>query len=179
MPSETHIEARVKSLNAVLTEKHGQAVGKALRAAHGDMSAALTSLKGKMPAAALKKVAFAHSLAVWSDDHASLVKALSGQADITNLRDVALHFNAKKLAALVDSKTVPANIVGATVDEKKKNFALALQNKLFTAEPTAVLHRMVRDAEVPIADVNQRKGVASFLRHQRESKGPGSNCFMR
>ena len=168
MPSETHIEARVKSLNAALTEKHGQAVGKALRAANGDMPAALASLKGKLPAAALQKVALAHSLAVWSDDHVSLVKALSGQADITNLRDVALNFNVKKLAALVDSKTVPANTVGATVDEKKKNFAIALQNKLFTAEPTAVLHRMVQDAEVPIADVNQRKGVASFLSNQPE-----------
>ena len=168
MPSETHIEARVKSLNAVLTEKHGQVVGKALRVAKADMPAALASLKGKLPAAALQKVALAHSLAVWSDDHVSLVKALSGQADITNLRDVALHFNAKKLAALVDSKTVPENTVGATVDEKKKNFAIALQNKLFTAEPTAVLHRMVQDAEVPIADVKQRKGVASFLTNQPE-----------
>jgi len=77
MPSETHIEARVKSLNAVLTEKHGQAVGKALRAANGDMPAALTSLKGKLPGAALQKVALAHTLAVWSDNHVSVVKALS------------------------------------------------------------------------------------------------------
>ena len=143
-------------------------MGKALRAANGDMPAALTSLKGKLPAAALKKVALAHTLAVWSDDHVSLVKALSGQAAITNLRDVALHFNAKKLAALVDSKTVPENTVGATIDEKKKNFAIALQNKLFTAEPTAVLQRMVQEAEVPIADVHQRKGVASFLSNQPE-----------
>ena len=133
MPAETlDIEARVKSLNAVLTEKHAQAVGKAVRAANGDMSAALTSLKGKLPEAALNKVALAHSLAVWSDDRVSLVKALSGQADITNVRDVALHFNVKKLAALVDLKTVPENTVGATVDKKKKNFAIALQNKLFT-----------------------------------------------
>ena len=65
MPSETHIEARVKSLNAALAEKHGQAVGKAFRAANGDMSVALTSLNGKLPAAALKKVALAHTLAVW------------------------------------------------------------------------------------------------------------------
>ena len=44
MPSKTlNIEARVKSLHAVLTVKHGQAVGNALRGAKGDMSAALTS----------------------------------------------------------------------------------------------------------------------------------------
>lgn len=85
MPAETHIEARVESLNAVLTEKHGQAVGKALRAANGDMPAALTSLKGKLPEAALKKVALAPSLMVWSDDHVSLVKALLGQAVIESM----------------------------------------------------------------------------------------------
>ena len=53
------------------------------------MAAALASLKGKLLGAALQKVALAHSLVVWSDDHVSVVKALSGLADITNLRDVA------------------------------------------------------------------------------------------
>jgi hypothetical protein len=168
MPSETrNIETRIKTLNTVLTEKpHRQTVDEALRAANGDMPAALASLKGKLPGAALQKVTLAHSLAVWSDDHISVVKALSKQADITNLRDVALHFNVEKLTALVDPKAVPANTVGATADEKKKNFAIALHNKLFTAEPTAVLHRMVQDAEVPIADTNQRTGVVSFLTNQ-------------
>ena len=109
MPSETHIEARVKSLNTVLTEKHDrQTVDEALRAANGDMPAALESLKGKLPDAALQKVAFAHSLAVLSDDHVSVVKALSTQAGITNLRDVALRFNVEKLTALVSTDiTVP------------------------------------------------------------------------
>ena len=170
MPSETlNIETRIKTLNTVLTEKHDrQTVDEALRAANGDMPAALASLKGKLPGAALQKVALAHSLAVWSDDHVSVVKALSGQADITNLRDVALRFNVEKLTALVDPNIVPANTVGATADEKKKNFAIALHNKLFTAEPTAVLHRMVQDAEVPIADTNHRTGVVSFLTNQPE-----------
>jgi hypothetical protein len=130
------------------------------------MPAALASLKGKLPGAALQKLALVHSLAVWSDAHVSAVKALSGPADITNLRDVALRFNVEKLTALVDPNTVPANTVGATADEKKKSFAIALHNKLFTAEPTAVLHRMVQDAEVPIADTNHRTGVASFLTNQ-------------
>ena len=73
MPSETlNLEARIKTLNTVLTEKHDrQTVDEALRAAKGDMSAALESLKGKLPDAALKKVALAHSLAVWSDDRES------------------------------------------------------------------------------------------------------------
>jgi len=77
-----------------------------------------------------------------------------------------LRFNVEKLTALVDPNIVPANTVGATDDEKKKNFAIALHNKLFTAEPTAVLHRMVRDPDVPIADTNVRTGIASFLDNQ-------------
>jgi len=168
MPSETlSLDIRIKSLNTVLPDKYEQqAVDEALRAAKGDLPAALASLKGKLPAAALQRVSFAHLLADWSDDHASVVKALSGQADITNLRDVALHFNADKLAALVDTHALPAEAVGTTADEKKKNFATTLQNKLFAAEPTAVLQRMVQDAEVPIADANQRKGVVSFLANQ-------------
>ena len=170
MPSETlSLDTRIKSLNAALPDKHERhAVVEALRAAKGDLPAALASLKGKLPAAALQRVNFAHSLADWSDDHAPVVKALSGQADITNLRDVALQFNADKLAGLVDTQALPATTAGTTADEKKKNFAIGLQNKLFAAEPTAVLHRMVQDAEVPIADKNQRTGVASFLSNQPE-----------
>lgn len=170
MPSSTlNLEARIKTLNAVLTGKHDrQVVDEALQSAKGDWAEALIDLKHKLPHAALQKVTLAHSLAAWSDDHVSVVKALSEQADITNLRDVALRFNIEKLTALVDPNIVLPNTVGATADEKKKNFAIALQNKLFTAEPTAVLQRMVQDAEVPIADMNQRTGVASFLSNQPE-----------
>ena len=147
MPLKTlNLETRIKALNTVLTKKKDrQTVTKALRAANGDMAAALSSLKGKLPKAALQKVALAHSLAVLSDDHVSLVKALSGKPGITNLRDVALRFNVEKLTALVDAKAVPENTAGATAHEKKKNFAITLQNKLFAAEPTAVLQRMVQD----------------------------------
>jgi len=170
MPSGMpNIEARIKTLNTVLTDKDDRKVVDAeLRAANGDMPTVLASLEGKLPAAALQKVALAHSLAVLTDDHLPVVKAIANTPDITNLRDVALHFNVEKLTALVNPKAVPGNTVGATADEKKKNFALALQNRLFTAEPTAVLHRMVQDAEVPIADTNQRTGVASFLTNQPE-----------
>ena len=64
MPSETlNLETRIKTLNTVLTEKHDrQTVDEALRAANGDMPAALESLKGKLPDATLQKVVFAHSL---------------------------------------------------------------------------------------------------------------------
>jgi hypothetical protein len=168
MPSQTlDLATRIKTLNTVLTKKTDQqTVAKALRAANGDMSVALASLKDKLPKAALQKVALAHSLADLSNDHVPLVKALTAQADITNLRDVALQFNVEKLSALVDPHTIPPTTAGGTPAEKQKNFAINLRNKLFTVERTAVLHRMVLDAEVPIANTVERAGVASFLTNQ-------------
>ena len=170
MPSETlNLDTRIKSLNAVLSKKHERkVVDEALRTAKGDMPTALASLKGKLSGAALQKVALAHSLAAWSDDHVSVVEKLFAHAGITSLRDVALNFDVKKLAELVDLKAAPGNIIGTTPDEKRQNFAISLHNKLFAAEPSAVLQRMVQDAEVPIADSNQRAGVASFLNNQPE-----------
>jgi len=168
MSSETvNLEARIKTLHAVLTKKGDrQIVAKALRAADGDMPAALASLKDKLPEAALQKVALAHSLAVLSGDNVSIVKALATNPEVKSLRDVALRFNVEKLSALLDPEALPEDTPGATVEEKKKNYAVALHSKLFAAETSAVLQRMVRDAEVPIADTNLRAGVVSFLDNQ-------------
>jgi hypothetical protein len=115
----------------------------------------------------LQKVALAQSLADWSGDNVPVVKAvLAAQPDLTNLRDVALRYNVEKLTALVNPKAVPETTPGATPDEKHRNFAVGLRQRLFVAEPTAVLHRMVEDAEVPIADVSVRSGITQFLSSQ-------------
>jgi hypothetical protein len=81
MPLEMlNIETRIKTLNTVLTEKHDrQTVNEALPAANGDMPAALASLKGKLPGAALQKVALAHTLAVWLDDQVSIASVGWGE----------------------------------------------------------------------------------------------------
>jgi hypothetical protein len=42
--------------------------------------------------------------------------------------------------------------------EKKNNFAVMLQQRLFTAEPSAVLQRMALEAELPIANETVRAG---------------------
>ncbi len=168
MPTKPiNMETRINALNAVLTKKAEQhVVSDALTASNGDWTAAAASLIGKLPDTSLQKVALAHTLALWSDDNVTVVKALAMQPDVTNLRDVALHYNIEKLTALVDPKDVPQNIAGATDDEKKRNFAVTLQHKLFALEPTAVLQRMVQENEVPIADTSLRTNVASFLGNQ-------------
>jgi hypothetical protein len=167
MPTQSvSLETRIKTLNAVLPAKDHHEVQHELQAAKGDLSVALSKLKGKLPTESLEKIELAHTLADWSGDSLAVVKNLSTHPNVASLRDVALNFNVDKLAALMDMHALPADTVGNTADEKKKNFAIGLQNKLFAAEPTAVLQRMVQDAEVPIADKTQRTGVASFLSNQ-------------
>lgn len=165
--SSFNLEKRLNSLNAVLESPDEQRlVQQALMAAQGNWPTALAKLKEQLPAASLQKVSFAHSLADWAGDNLSIVNSLGKQPQIASLRDVALNFNAAKLASLVQPADVPASMAGSTPEEKAKNFAASLQNKLFASETSAVLQRMVRDAEVPIADANLRSGVTAFLNNQ-------------
>jgi hypothetical protein len=156
-------------LKTVLTNRDEEKkVDKELKDAKGDWGVAREKLKAELPEESLKKVELANALADWSGDHISIVKALAETPELTNLRDVALHFDVAKLAGLVNPQEVPASIAGETDDEKKTNFAVSLHHKLFAAETSAVLQRMVRDAEVPITDAGLRAGVATFLANQPE-----------
>jgi hypothetical protein len=168
MPTtSTNLEARISALSAVLTRNDDKKVVKdELKAVNGDFNAALEKLKHKVSETSLQKVVLAHALAEWSDDNLPLVKALATQPEVSSLRDLALKFNIESLRAVVDPQVVPANIAGATPEEKARNFAVTLRQRLFAIEPTAVLHRMVEDAEVPIADGTLRSGVSSFLTNQ-------------
>jgi hypothetical protein len=94
------------------------------------------------------------------------VRAIATDPEITNLRDVALNFNVARLTDIVDPNTVPETITAETDEEKKQKFAVALRHNLFRVEPTAVLHKMIEDEEVPIADTNVRAGVVNFLANQ-------------
>src|SRR6185437_4348501 len=102
-------------------------VANAMEAAQGNWSAALDGLKGKLPPATLQRVVLAHSLAEWTNDHAPLVKALTAQTNITSLRDVALQYNANKLAALIQPDEIPTTAAGCSLHDKAKNFTLHLQ----------------------------------------------------
>ena len=163
----TLLNNRIATLTAVLADKkHQKAVDAAMRTANGDISAALDSLKPKLPDASLQKITFAHSLADLANDRVSVVKAIVTEPGITNLRDAALHFNIEKLAGIVDANNLPADISAEKAIEEKQKIAVAFRQKLFVAEPTAVLQRMVLDAEIPIADATVSQGVAAFLDNQ-------------
>ncbi len=120
MPSPSfNLETRINALNAVLNKKaEQQVVSDALTASNGNWEAAMTTLTAQLPDTSLQKVAFANTLAAWSNDNIPVIQNLVGQPGLSNLRDVALNFNVEKLAALVDPQVVPQNITGATNDKK-------------------------------------------------------------
>jgi hypothetical protein len=178
----SHLEARINSLKAVLSDqKHQQAVEAAFTEANGDTTAALEKLaalgKRKLPEEALKNITLANTIADWSDDDMTLVTALTADPAVNSLRDIALNFNVEGLTALMAPQVVaqtasksrdPKAQAKTDDNEQHQKFAVALRQKLFTAEPTAVLQRMIQDSEVPIADATVSKGVVSFFSKQTE-----------
>src|SRR5258706_571430 len=158
------LETRVNVLHSVLTDKaQQQAVARAVQEAKGDWTVARASLKDKLPPETLKKLDLANNLADWAGDNIPVVTALANKPDVSSLRDVALRFNVDKLAAVIDPKAVPDTTAGNTPEEKQRNFAVSLSNKLFLTETSAVLQRMAQDAELPIADMSVRSNVATLL----------------
>lgn len=163
------IKTRMKTLKSVMIDAQNEkTVSEALNEANGDWPKALIVLKDKkeVPAETLQRLDLAHSLADWSSDHVPVVKALADNTTVKSMSDVALYFNVEKLTALVDSDSLPEDVAGATAEEKKNNFATSLNRKLFRSEPTAVLHRMVNEAEIPIAKPKVRAGIDSILSNQ-------------
>ena len=166
-----NIKARIQAINVAFHDKTHQAdVEHALSAAQGDLPKALKHLKGKLPRAAMARLEFAHSLADLSSDDINVVRALSADSTVTSMREVALRFDAGKLATLVKAGSIPQGTPGGTVHERARNFAASLNARLFSSETSAVLQRMAQNTELPIPDTNVRSGVATFFNNQ-----PGFN----
>jgi hypothetical protein len=104
----TNIGVRGNILKSILdNEDQQRAVENALKTANGDWAKAVVQLKDVLPPAAFQKVTLAYALADWSGDNGSIVRALANRQDVTSLRDVALTFNAEKLAGLVKPNILP------------------------------------------------------------------------
>ena len=157
-------ETRIKSLNVVLADKgKRKLVEKALTDARGDWPVALEVLKkANLSEDSLNRLEFAHSLADLSRDNVRLIKTVVKEKKLANLRDVALGFNVEGLTRLMD----PAANAGTSAHDKAKASAIGFRQRLFATQTTAVLHRMVRDAELPIADTKVLTGIAQFLDNQ-------------
>ena len=107
------------------------------------------------------RLALVHALADVTDDDVGLVGAFSRVPHVTTLRDVALLPKAE-LGRIVD-ETIDID-PGAAEPGLAKAVALeGLSRRLFAAETTSVLRRMVRDDELPIARQEVKSKVAAFF----------------
>jgi hypothetical protein len=170
MPSQPlNLEDTIKFFNSVLTTKaHRDAVSKALTEAEGDVNAAVENLRDELPESSWKKVDLARSLEDWSGLNIPVLKALVKDTKVDSLRDIALNYDVEKLVKIVNSTHLPADIPGDTPEERSHNFATKLNDKLFAIETTAVIHRMLKNEELPIANETLKNNVVSFLENQPE-----------
>ena len=162
-PHRPDVASRFRLLSGLLGHPLADELDAADPAA--DPAAELARLRARLPEADRARFDLAHAVAEAADDHLPLVRAVLAAPGVTTLRDVALKFNVDELAKLADPKELPAihGVDGADTEAGRQGFGVAVRRKLFAAEPTAVLHRMVQDAEVPIADPAVRAGVTTFL----------------
>ena len=160
-----NLNTRIDTIQAVLAgDQSQQQVTRALTDAGGNLSMALDALKNvNTPVEVLHKLQFSYALADLSGDNQGVVQALVNDPQIKTLRDVALHYNVEQIAALTDVSAIPADIAGSSPEQKKQNFAIALNTKLFHTETSAVLQRMVQTAQIPIADLTLRSNVATVF----------------
>jgi hypothetical protein len=156
----TKASTRFKSLQPLLNAKHHAALQGALSEAQGDHAAALDKLPD-VPAKELKRLKLGNALADLVDDHEPALAKLLSDPKIASLRDVALSFDRQKLAELVDPTQLPAGDVPP--ERTKAEKAVQMNRRLFAAETTAVVRRMLRTAELPIDDKGVEAGVKAFF----------------
>ncbi|MFF0284089.1 neuraminidase-like domain-containing protein [Rhodococcus aetherivorans] len=166
--SESAVTQRISTLKTVWgNASQKRIVEKALRESAGDWAQALPALQKRLPELAITKLKLANDIAEWSDDHVPIVEALTKNPKITSLRDVATRYGVTQLTALVKAHgQYPEEHEAGATEARAQQTAIHLRRGLYAFEPTAVLHRMVIDDEVPIGDATVRSGVAAFLDNQ-------------
>jgi Tc toxin complex TcA C-terminal TcB-binding domain/Neuraminidase-like domain/Salmonella virulence plasmid 28.1kDa A protein len=147
-------------------ENERQNAETALQDTQGNWPQALERLEANLPEVSVQRISLAHAVAEVTDGHLPLVRAIVDDPGVNNLRDVALNFDVARLAALADARELPAGAGGVTLDDRRRSYAAGVRRKLFNVEPTAVLQRMVQDAEIPIQNASVQTGVAGFLDNQ-------------
>jgi Salmonella virulence plasmid 28.1kDa A protein len=108
-----------------------------------------------------------YRLAEWADDHTPLMRKFINGEVVSDLSAIAAEYDTPKLERLVSTTSVPTSISGKTKAEKKANYVLLLNSRLFSQKPMAVLQRLVKtENETPISDPILRGQVSRFLTKQ-------------
>jgi hypothetical protein len=128
----------------------------------GNWSAIKSDLKGKegFTDKVLSNLEFTHTLSIWSNDNAALVKLFQKDEHTNSLRDIALSLD--KTAFIDKVKTAAPG----KSKEEKHAFAINLRRDLFKLEPTAMLVNMVKDPKVPFLNDATGVNIAAVLTKQ-------------
>ncbi len=157
----TTFSKRLATLRAVLPTTDLSHIERAEDDSPANWRAAMAQMSTNVAPELRERLALVHALADVADDDVALVRAFSRVPQVTTLRDVALLPKAE-LSRIVD-ETVDIDPGAAEPGLAK---AVALEGfswRLFAAETTSVIRRMVRDDELPIARQEVKAKVAAFF----------------
>jgi hypothetical protein len=156
-------EVRAGILSSPLSKEKQEAFLKNYSAADENNWAALQPrlVEEGLEAEEIQKIELVYHLADITGDNDTLVNSL--QNKVNSVRDMALTFDRKKIRSLIADEHLWEDMPGDTMEEKRDNYTHSIEKQLFQKEPSAVITRMVKNAELPIKDKDIRKGVLSFF----------------
>jgi len=157
----TTFSKRLATLRAILPTTDLSHIERAEGDSRANWRETMAQMSSNVSPALRERLAFVHALADVTDDDVALVGAFSRLPHVSSLRDVALLPKAE-LGRIVD-ETIDID-PGAAEPGLAKAMALeGLSRRLFAAETTSVVRRMVRDDELPIARPEVKAKVAAFF----------------
>ncbi|WP_136667959.1 neuraminidase-like domain-containing protein [Flavobacterium sp. H122] len=112
--------------------------------------------------AMVKNLEFTHYLSEWSNDNKAVVELFQKDDKLLSMRDIALNFNKDAFSQKVKG------IASGKSDEAKRSFTIALHQKLFQYEPTAVVVNMIKDPQVSVLNTAVGTNVARILEKRQD-----------
>ena len=134
-------------------------------AVNGDWEALVSSWEkeSQYDTAAIEQLRLTRDIAEIAKDYEPIVKKLFGSKYIRGLGDIALNYNEESLYDLVCATGYPDDTPGKDEEEKMRGFTEEIADNLFRKAPGAVLHRMVKEDELPIGEKKTLKNLDYFL----------------
>jgi len=114
----------------------------------------------------IQRLTFNHEISELLEDRENWVAAFAQNNRIHNLRDLALNYRKQDFKSLIRTAGIPKDAEEKSEEECLEQCAIRVSDRLFRMEPTAVIHRMVRDQELAADDQNIRHGLLSFFNNQ-------------
>ena len=186
-PKDTISSGRRDLLLSLLPKDLSEKLGDHLNETNGNLEAASGQLGDD---GAAQRVNLLNDLAELADDNEPIVFRLATDGKIKSLRNVASEYNVSDLAALayttppsiasLHPQSLSRSVIPSTPSSEKlhkdaesaNRTAQVFRRRIFLKEPTAVLSKMVKDAEIPISDDHSgeiRDGMVKFFERQPET----------